>query len=78
MTLTSPSSISNSSSKPFSNLFGRIAKDNLNKIEASQSSYEFNLKNKIKINKNKYPQYKPLNTNEVLISTNLLCLNNMK
>ena len=48
MTLTSPSSISNSSSKLFSNLYGRIAIDNLNKIKASESTFDFNLRTKTK------------------------------
>lgn len=71
MPLTAPGSISNSSSKPFSNLFGRIALDNYNILEGSISSYDYYAK----VNKqphmphNKYPCCKPKNANEVVLST---------
>jgi hypothetical protein len=41
MALTAPGGISNSSSRPFSNLFGRIAMDNYNILQGSISSYDF-------------------------------------
>lgn len=77
MTLTSPGAISNSGSKPFSNLYGRIAMDNYNIILESQSVWEFytndekNKKNKKNIS-NKCKKFKPKNVNEVIKSTGLI------
>jgi hypothetical protein len=70
MTLTAPGSISNSGSKPFSNLYGRIALNNYNIIIGSQSSYDFNAKNtkSTKTTKYTYNKYKPKSIEEVLKS----------
>ena len=46
MTLTAPGSLSNSGSKPFSNLFGRIAMNNHNILLGSQSQYDWEMANK--------------------------------
>lgn len=75
MTLTSPSSISNSSSKPFSNLFGRIAMDNYNILKGSISSYDYyaSIKKQPKMASNKYPGLKPKSVDEVIKSTGLSC-----
>ena len=70
MTLTAPGAISNSSSKPFSNLFGRIAHDNLNRVVASENTWDFN--NRLKGNKlsiSKYPQYQFKNIDNIIKST---------
>ena len=72
MTLTAPGAISNSSSKPFSNLFGRIALDNLNRVEASENTWDFN--NRFKGNRlsvSKYPQYQFKNIDYIIKSTML-------
>jgi hypothetical protein len=70
MALTNPGGLSNSSSKPFSNVFGRIAKDNFNILEGSQSLYDFNSKNnKKQSNGIRYPNYQPKNVNQVILST---------
>ncbi len=73
MTLTAPGSISNSGSKPFSNLFGRIAIDNFNILKGSQSSYDYytSINTKHHMPRNKYPNYKPKTVNEVIKSTKL-------
>ncbi len=73
MTLTAPGAISNSSSKPFSNLFGRIAMDNYNILKGSQSSYDYyaSINKKIKPHSNRYPCFKPKNVYEVIKSTTL-------
>lgn len=74
MTLTAPGSISNSGSRPFSNLFGRIAIDNFNIIEASQDIYNYNASLQCKPNKssNKCPYLKPKSVSEVIKSTGLV------
>ena len=74
MVLTSPSNLSNSSSKPFSNLFGRIAMDNYNIILNSKSSYDYyaSVKKHPKFASNKYPNLKPKSVEEVIKSTNLI------
>lgn len=74
MTLTAPGSISNSGSKPFSNLFGRIAMDNLNIVKASQNPYDFYAEQKTQpyLASNKYPKLKPKSVAEVIISTGLV------
>lgn len=80
MALTAPGSISNSSSKPFSNLFGRIAMDNHNILEGSISSYDYYALNKqlnkqhkqTKLPSKKYPNLKPKTLNEVILSTGLI------
>lgn len=72
MTLTAPGALSNSGSKPFSNLFGRIAVDNFNIVLASQNSYDYYaaLKSQPHLASNKYP--KPKSVSEVIKSTGLL------
>lgn len=74
MTQTAPGRISNSSSKPFSNLFGRIAMDNHNILKGSISSYDYyaQTKKQPKMPSNKYPNLKPKSINEVIISTGLI------
>lgn len=74
MTITAPGSISNSSSKPFSNLYGRIAMDNYNILKGSISSYDYysSIKKHPKMASNKYPGMKPKSINEVIKSTGLL------
>lgn len=74
MPLTAPGSISNSGSKPFSNLFGRIAMDNYNIIKASQSTYDYyaSLKHNHKRKHKKCLNFKPKSVNEVLLSTKLV------
>lgn len=73
MTLTAPGSISNSGSKPFSNLFGRIAMDNFNIIKGYQSSYDYyaSINSKPHMPSNKYPNLKPKTIDEVIKSTKL-------
>jgi len=73
MTLTAPGGLSNSSSKPFSNLFGRIAMDNYNIVLASQNSYDFyaNQKAQPHLASNKYPNLKPKSVYQVIASTKL-------
>jgi len=73
MTLTAPGGISNSSSRPFSNLFGRIALDNYNRVEASESLYDFNVS--VSKNANKLPKkgkLTPRNVFQVIASTGLV------
>lgn len=74
MTLTAPGGLSNSSSKPFSNLFGRIALDNYNIIIASQNPYDYyaNQKAQPHMASNKYHKYKPKSVSEVIKSTTLI------
>lgn len=76
MPLTAPGSISNSGSKPFSNLFGRIAIDNYNIIEESNYAYNYYTNKKSnKTNETKNlpkTKYLPKTVNEVLISTGLI------
>ena len=74
MTLTAPGGISNSSSRPFSNLFGRIAMDNYNILQGSISSYDFYAQSKKKSSfaSNKYPNLKPKSVSEVIVSTGLI------
>ena len=74
MALTAPGGLTNSSSKPFSNLFGRIAMDNYNIVLASQNPYDFyaNQKCKPHMASNKYPNLKPKSVSEVIVSTGLL------
>lgn len=74
MALTAPGAISNSSSKPFSNLFGRIAMDNYNILLGSQSSYDYyaSVKKQPHLASNKYPKFKPKSVSEVLKSTCLI------
>ncbi len=72
MALTAPGGISNSSSKPFSNLFGRIAKDNFNRLEGSETQYQFNTKANKK--NNKLPKsvgrkFSPRNVYQTIYST---------
>jgi hypothetical protein len=73
MTLTAPGSISNSGSKPFSNLFGRIAMDNFNILKGYQSSYDYyaSINSKPRISHNKYPNFTPKTVSEVVKSTKL-------
>lgn len=74
MTLTAPGGISNSSSKPFSNLFGRIALDNLNRLEGSETLYQFNVsvnKNSNKLPKSVGPKLAPKNVYQVIKGTGL-------
>jgi hypothetical protein len=73
MPLTAPGSISNSGSKPFSNLFGRIAMDNFNIIKAKQNPYDFyaNQKSQPHLASNKYHNLKPMSISEVITSTGL-------
>ena len=75
MALTAPGGISNSSSRPFSNLFGRIAMDNYNILQGSISSYDFYASVPKKSSKasNKYPNLKPKTVSEVIASTGLIC-----
>lgn len=74
MALTAPGGISNSSSRPFSNLFGRIAMDNYNILQGSISSYDFNSQSKKKSSfaSNKYHNLKPKSVSEVIVSTGLV------
>lgn len=74
MTLTAPGGLSNSSSKPFSNLFGRIALDNYNIVVANQNPYDYyaNQKAKLHMTSNKYPKHKPKSVSEVIKSTTLI------
>lgn len=74
MTLTSPSNLSNSYSKNFSNLYGRIALNNYNILKGSISSYDYydSIKKQPKIVSNKYPNLKPKSIDEIIKSTNLL------
>lgn len=74
MALTAPGSISNSSSKPFSNLFGRIAMDNYNILKGSISSYDYyaQTKKQPKFASNKYANIKPKSVSEVIVSTGLI------
>ena len=74
MTLTAPGAISNSSSKPFSNLFGRIAMDNYNILKGSQSPYDYyaSINKKKKPHTNSYHCFKPKNVYEVIKSTSLV------
>ncbi len=71
MTLTAPGSISNSSNKKFSNLYGRIAMDNLNILKGSISSYDYyaSVKKQPHLASNKYPNLKPKTVDEVIRST---------
>lgn len=70
MTLTNPGAISNSSSKPFSNVFGRVAIDNYNILLGSQSLYDFNAKNNKKQSIGiKYPNLQPKTVYQVIQST---------
>lgn len=73
MTLTAPGGLSNSSSRPFSNLFGRIAMDNHNIVLASQNPYDFyaNQKAQPHLDTNKYPNLKPKSVYQVIASTGL-------
>ena len=73
MALTAPGGLSNSSSKPFSNLFGRIAMDNYNIVLASQNPYDYyaNKKSKPHLASNKYPNLKPKSVYQVIASTGL-------
>lgn len=76
MALTAPGGISNSSSKPFSNLYGRIAKDNFNRLEGSETQYQFNTKTNKKGNKlpkKMKPKFSPKNIYQTLESTGLIC-----
>lgn len=73
MALTAPGGITNSSSKPFSNLFGRIAHDNYNRVVASESTWDFN--NSIKGPKlavNRYPGLKPQSIEQIIKTTGLV------
>ena len=74
MPLTAPGALSNSSSKPFCNLFGRIAMDNYNILKGSQSSYDYyaSIKSKPKLASNKYAGFKPKSVEEVIKSTGLV------
>lgn len=74
MALTAPGGLSNSGSKPFSNLFGRIAMDNLNIVKGSQNSFDYyaNLKSQPHLSSNKYPKLKPKSVNEVVSSCELI------
>jgi hypothetical protein len=74
MALTASSSISNSSSKKFSNLYGRIAMDNFNIQKASISSYEYylSIKKQPYLPSNKYPNFKPKSVSQIIKSTGLL------
>lgn len=74
MTLTAPGSISNSGSKPFSNLFGRIAIDNYNILKGSISSYDYytQTKKQPKLASNKYSNLKPKTVSEIIVSTGLI------
>jgi hypothetical protein len=74
MTLTNPLGLSNSGSRPFSNLFGRIAIDNFNILKGSISSYDYyaSIKKQPKYASNKYPNLKPRSISEVIKSTGLL------
>lgn len=73
MALTAPGGLSNSSSKPFSNLFGRIAMDNYNIVLASQNPYDFyaNQKCQPHMTSNKYKNFKPKSVHQVIASTGL-------
>ena len=73
MALTAPGGISNSSSKSFSNLYGRISIDNYNILKGSISTYDFyaNAKTQQHFASNKYPKFKPLSIGEVIKSTKL-------
>lgn len=74
MALTAPGGISNSSSKPFSNVFGRIALDNYNILLGSISSYDYYqiVKKQQNMASNKYPNLKPKSVNDVIKSTGLV------
>ena len=72
MPLTAPGAISNSSSKPFSNLYGRIALDNLHRLEGSETLYQFNVsvsKNANKLPKSPGPKLAPKNVYQVIKSS---------
>jgi hypothetical protein len=74
MPITNPGSISNSSSKQFSNVYGRIAIDNYNIILGSISSYDYyaTINNMFPIPRNKYPNIKPKSVCQVIKSTKLI------
>jgi len=74
MALTAPGGLSNSSSRPFSNLFGRIALDNYNILQGSISSYDYYAQSKKKSSfaSNKYPNLKPKSVSEVIVGTGLV------
>lgn len=72
MTLTAPGGLSNSGSKPFSNLFGRIAMDNYNIVKASQNPYDYYANKCYYVPSNKYPKFKPKSVCEVVKSTRLV------
>jgi hypothetical protein len=74
MALTAPGGISNSSSRPFSNVFGRIALDNFNRLEGSETLYQFNTnanKNGNKLPKSVGSKLAPKNVLQVIRSTGL-------
>lgn len=72
MTLTAPGGISNSGSRPFSNLFGRIAMDNYNIVLESENSYAMaGHKSQPRKSSKKYPKYTPKSVSEVIASTRL-------
>ena len=75
MPLVNPGAISNSSSRSFSNVFGRVSMDTYNTLKGSISSYDFYA------SMGKYPlntgsknnrKFKPKNIKEVILSTKLL------
>ena len=73
MALTAPGGITNSSSKSFSNLFGRISRDNYNRVVASQNTWEFN--NSMKgptLAVNRYPRFKSQTIGEIIRGTGLV------
>ena len=73
MSLTAPGSLSNSSSRKFSNLYGRIAIDNYNILLGSISQYDYyaSINKQPKMPSNKYPNLKPRTIDQVIKSTKL-------
>ena len=66
MALTAPGGVSNSSARRFSNVFGRIANDNYNRVIGSESTYEFYLKKKTELKKHNYHRHKILDKYEII------------
>ena len=73
MARTSSGGVSNSSAKKFSNVEGRITNDNYNRLIGSATVYEQlkNINNFKSLPINRYPDFQPLTTLEIVMHTNL-------
>lgn len=73
MARTSSGGISNSAAKEFSNVEGRIANDNYNRVIGNATVYEqLSAINSVKpLPVNRYPNLKPKSATEVVLDTGL-------